>query len=117
MPEIETLWKEINYETKFVNLCAKEGWLCEKFIVPGKRGVPDRLVTAHEGYVCFVELKKPGFKPDPLQKIDHEKRRALGAHVYLVDSIENAERVVRLIKQEIRIIRLLKDEYNNRGEL
>jgi hypothetical protein len=96
----EQLWTELNYETRFVNMCANEGWLCEKFISPGKRGVPDRLVTAANGYICFVELKKPGGRLHPLQKLDHQRRRDRGAHVYVVNNLYEAREVVQKIKQE-----------------
>ncbi len=101
MPDEKILWKEINYETKFVNLCAKEGWLCEKFIVPGKRGVPDRIITADRGYICFVEMKTPGGRLHPLQKLDHQERRKRGAHVYVVASMDEALQTIEDIKYEI----------------
>ena len=101
MPDEKILWKEINYETKFVNLCAKEGWLCEKFIVPGKRGVPDRLITADRGYICFVEMKKPGGRLSPLQLLDHIRRSKLGADVYVISSMEEMEKTIKEIKYEI----------------
>ena len=92
---------EKDYETKFTNMCAREGWLCEKFISPGKRGVPDRIVTADNGYVCFVEVKQPGGRIHPLQHIDHKRRRDRGAHVYIVDSFFTARDTVQKIKQEV----------------
>ncbi|MBE0469616.1 MAG: VRR-NUC domain-containing protein [Methyloprofundus sp.] len=71
-------------------LCAhvkKIGGLCEKFTSPGKRSVPDRIVTLPGGRVVFVELKAPGKKPTILQQRDHEKRRALGCEVLVIDSL------------------------------
>ena len=102
MPDEKLLWKESNYETRFVNACAKRGWICEKFTVPGKRGVPDRLVTAGHGYICFVELKQPGKKPEPLQVLDHEKRRKLGADVYVASCMKSVNYVIEKIEQEVQ---------------
>ena len=62
------------------------GGSCEKFASPGRRGVPDRLVTLPGGRVIFVELKAPGRKPTPLQRADHLRRRALGCDVRVIDS-------------------------------
>jgi hypothetical protein len=66
------------------------GGLCEKFTSPGKRSVPDRVVTLPNNRIIFVELKAPGKKPTELQLKDHEKRRALGCDVRVIDSLEGA---------------------------
>ena len=62
--------------------------LCEKFTSPGRRSVPDRLVTLPGNVVIFVELKAPGKRPTPLQLRDHQRRRALGCDVRVIDSLE-----------------------------
>jgi len=67
------------------------GGLCEKFTSPGKRSVPDRLITLPGGAIVFVELKRPGSKPTPLQAKDHDRRRALGCDVRVIDSLEGAD--------------------------
>lgn len=66
------------------------GGMCEKFTSPGKRSVPDRLVTLPGGKIVFVELKAPGKKPTELQLKDHERRRALGCDVRVIDTMEAA---------------------------
>jgi hypothetical protein len=66
------------------------GGLCEKFVSPGKRSVPDRLVTLPGGSIVFVELKAPGEEPTPLQERDHKTRRRLGCRVLVIDSMEAA---------------------------
>ena len=93
--------KESEIETDFVNLCVQQGWLCEKFTSPGKRGVPDRIVTVGPyGFVCFVELKKPGEKPRPLQRLDHETRRRKGCLVLVADSKYQVREAVAKIREE-----------------
>lgn len=64
------------------------GGLCEKFTSPGKRSVPDRVITLPDNRIIFVELKAPGKHPTELQLKDHEKRRALGCDVRVIDSLE-----------------------------
>ena len=81
------------------------GGTAEKFTSPNRRSVPDRLVLLghrieEDPYGCrlpqpliiseviFVELKAPGKKPTPAQQRDHERRRALGFRVEVLDSIE-----------------------------
>lgn len=66
------------------------GGLCEKFTSPGKRSVPDRVVILPNNRIIFVELKAPDKKPTELQLKDHEKRRALGCDVRVIDSLEGA---------------------------
>lgn len=74
-------------------LCARVkslGGLCEKFISPGRRSVPDRIVTFPGGVIVFVEVKAPGKKPTDLQERDHARRKALGCRVVVIDSMESA---------------------------
>ena len=74
-------------------LCARVkslGGLCEKFVSPGRRSVPDRIVTLPGGAIVFVEVKAPGKKPTDLQERDHARRKALGCRVVVIDSMEIA---------------------------
>lgn len=66
------------------------GGLCEKFTSPAKRAVPDRICLFAGGRVVFVECKAPGKRPTRLQTKDHERRRALGFDVRVIDSVEAA---------------------------
>ena len=79
---------ERDIEKKFVKHVEKLGGIAEKFTSPGRRSVPDRLVTLPEGRIIFVELKRPGQYPTELQFRDHNKRRALGCDVRVINSIE-----------------------------
>jgi hypothetical protein len=65
-----------------------------KFVSPGRRGVPDRLVlfpVAPEhreivsAYVYFVETKAPGKKPRPEQEREIGRLRDMGFDVAVVD--------------------------------
>ena len=66
------------------------GGLCEKFTSPGRRAVPDRIVMLPGGRIVFVECKAPGKKPTELQSRDHERRRALGFEVVVIDDLDAA---------------------------
>lgn len=57
---------ERDVERYLVKECEKRGWLCWKFVSPGRRGVPDRIVIRHGG-VAFVEVKRKGGRVSPLQ--------------------------------------------------
>lgn len=80
--------RERDIERALVRRIKELGGLCEKFTSPGRRSVPDRLVTLPNNRIIFVELKAPGKKPTELQKRDHERRKALGCEVRVIDSIE-----------------------------
>jgi hypothetical protein len=64
------------------------GGMCEKFVSPGKRSVPDRLVTLPGNIIIFVELKAPKKDATSAQARDHKRRRALGCDVRVIDSLE-----------------------------
>ena len=79
---------ECDIESALVKRVKELKGLCEKFTSPGRRSVPDRLVTLPGNVVIFVELKAPGKRPTPLQLRDHQRRRALGCDVRVIDSLE-----------------------------
>lgn len=68
------------------------GGLCEKFY-PGQssKGRVDRIITLPGGRIIFVECKKPGEVPRPIQLRDHRIRRELGCDVRIIDNVEDAE--------------------------
>lgn len=57
---------ERDVERYLIKECEKRGWLCWKFVSPGRRGVPDRIVI-RPGSVAFVEVKRKGGRISPLQ--------------------------------------------------
>jgi uncharacterized OB-fold protein len=78
---------EAALEHYFVEQVEKHGGIAEKFTSPGRRHVPDRIVTwPCYGFarVHFVELKTIGGKLELGQIRDHARRRHLGCHVRVV---------------------------------
>jgi hypothetical protein len=47
--------------------------------------MPDRLVLLPAGKLAFVEVKRHGMKPRPLQESRHELLRRLGFKVFVLD--------------------------------
>ena len=82
-------------ELSLVREVKAAGGICPKFVSPGTSGMPDRLVLLPGGVMVFVELKAPGQKPRPLQKRMHERLRALGFTVYVIDSVEQVKEIIR----------------------
>lgn len=61
-----------------------EGGLCLKWVCPGHRGVPDRMILFPGGIIAFVELKRPGakVKAGGLQEWWREKIQSFGFPCY-----------------------------------
>lgn len=88
---------ESTIERHLVKTDKDAGGIAYKFVSPQNRAVPDRLrlreippehreIVAR--YVRFAELKAPGKKPTPLQAYEHDRIRALGFVVDVIDSKE-----------------------------
>lgn len=78
--------RESAIEAYLVREVAKRGGIAEKFSSPGRRNVPDRIVTWPGGAVDFVELKAEEKNPTPGQLRDHSRRRAMGCRVFVLSS-------------------------------
>ena len=83
---------EKTIEQALVKRVKELGGTCEKFTSPGRRAVPDRIVTlpvaGGPARIIFVECKSPGKKPTIMQQFDHERRRLMGCDVRVIDSLE-----------------------------
>lgn len=69
------------------------GWLCLKFVSPGRNGVPDRLLVTPHGTV-FVECKRPGGRLSRLQREQHRKLRQHGGRVYTVSTFTEVDELL-----------------------
>jgi len=58
----------------------------ELFVSPGKRDVPDCIIT-WPGLVDMAETKAPGKKPRDGQIRDHARRQRYGMTVQVIDTI------------------------------
>ncbi|MDE1486756.1 VRR-NUC domain-containing protein [Xenorhabdus bovienii] len=85
--------RESVIENHLVKEIKKAGGIAYKFVSPGRRSVPDRICVLPGGRVVFVECKAPGEKPRPDQLREHEKLRALGCEVVVLDS-KNVEDIL-----------------------
>ena len=93
---------EADVEEYLVKEVAKRGGVAEKFSSPNRASVPDRIVSwpvttfdvgyAIPAWVEFVECKAPGKAPTAAQARDHERRRAMGFRVYVLDSYEAVDK-------------------------
>ena len=81
---------EKDIENALVRRVKTLGGMCEKFTSPGRRSVPDRIITLPNGKIVFVEVKNVGKTPTALQLRDHERRRDLGCDVRVIDNMDDA---------------------------
>lgn len=74
-----------------------EAYLCKKvkslggkcLKMTGEKGIPDRLVILPGGKCIFVELKREGEKPRPIQDYRLQQLMFLGCNVLVIDSKED----------------------------
>lgn len=78
--------REDSIEQHLVKEVKKAGGIAYKFVSPGKRSVPDRIVILPGGRLVFVECKSPGKPPRADQLREHERLRTLGFSVVVLDS-------------------------------
>lgn len=93
--------REKEVEAHLVKRVKELGGECRKVQWIGRHGAPDRLVMLpKEAYVddahccIWVELKAPGEKARPSQVREHERMRAMGQRVVVIDSIEGVEELL-----------------------
>lgn len=83
--------RESAIKTKCRKELKKWGWLFVNLIQTNENGIPDTMIM--RGGVCiFLEFKRPGEKPDPLQIYRHDQLRLQGFHVFTVDSLSDIKK-------------------------
>lgn len=87
-----------NYLKDKVRACGGQCW---KWVSPGRRGVPDRIVLMPNGLVAFVETKAPRMVERPDQEYVQAKMRALGCLVF--SSVDSKARVDEVVAQLVAI--------------
>ncbi|EML1597777.1 VRR-NUC domain-containing protein [Burkholderia cenocepacia] len=86
---------EKTVETYLVDRVRAAGGDAYKFSSPARVSVPDRIVIFPPARIYFVELKRPGGVVTKGQLREHERLRALGCDVRVIDSREAVDAFVR----------------------
>lgn len=73
------------------------GWAV-KFEPIHVAGFPDRICLLPGGRIFFVEVKAPGKSPRALQLVIMDKLKALGFDVYVIDSLESLNGLIKKYK-------------------
>jgi hypothetical protein len=90
--------REKTTERKLVEAVKAMGGIAPKFTSPGFDGMPDRLVLLPFGRIGFVEVKRHGQKPRPLQEARHGMLRRLGFRVFVLDDAAQIGGIIRDIQ-------------------
>lgn len=93
--------KERDIERHLVARAKARGGEVRKVQWIGRRGAPDRLVMlpapagpgAYQAPI-WVELKAPGVKPEAHQLREHQRMRAQGQRVVVLDSLASIEELL-----------------------
>jgi len=89
---------EKSIEQKLVQAVKAMGGISPKFISPGYDGMPDRIILLPVGRTAFVEVKRVGCKPRPLQLHRHKLLRSLGFKVFVLDDIGRIGEIISEIQ-------------------
>lgn len=87
--------RESSIEEYLLEQVEANGGLCEKHTSPGRRGVPDRLITWPGGVMELVETKAPDGTVKSHQERDHKRRRDRGVKVHVIYTKAAVDRYVR----------------------
>ena len=95
---------ESKIETHAVKKGEALGAEVRKVVYQGRKGSPDRWFFFPKGQLLIIELKRPGEKPDPLQKYEMNELRKKGFYVAWTDSIEGVGRIFDLFFNATRVL-------------
>ena len=76
---------ESHIQTAIINNLEKSGWLVVKIIQSTKNGWPD-LQAIKDGQTVYIEVKREGCEPSPLQIYRITQLRHAGATVYVTSN-------------------------------
>ena len=68
------------------------------------KGLPDRMILCQGGYVGFAEIKTTGKKPTKIQTYIHEKLKALGFKVFVIDDLESRDIAISFFLRNVKEI-------------
>ncbi|OME86513.1 MULTISPECIES: VRR-NUC domain-containing protein [Paenibacillus] len=87
--------RESTLERRLVRKVKAIGGEAPKWVSPGERGVPDRIVILPNGQTIYVEMKAPGKPLAPLQERWKRKLLGMGHMHYKIDSVEDIDRFIQ----------------------
>lgn len=86
-------------ERKLVEAVKLKGGMCIKLLANQFTGLPDRMCLFPNRIIVFVELKTTGQKPRKIQLLVHNKLRALGFRVEVIDTTGGITKFIETIDE------------------
>lgn len=71
---------ESKVQSRIIKRYEAQGWFVVKLMLTSKPGIPD-LLCLKDGKAVFIEVKRPGEKPRPLQDYRINELRRMGFDV------------------------------------
>lgn len=78
--------RENKIERYLVRQVKAAGGVCYKWVSPGQKNVPDRIVMFPDARICYVETKATGKTARKAQARMHAKLWRMGFPVMIIDS-------------------------------
>lgn len=89
-------WRlESDIQAETTRAAVSIGLLPIRINVVGRKGWPD-YGYGYKGHMCFIEFKRPGERPEPLQEHVHQ---ILRAELFPVFVVSNADYGITLLKE------------------
>ena len=79
----------------------KLGGLCLKFVSPGNKGVPDRIIILPNGQVIFAELKNETGRLSPLQVKMQETLNKFNCRSFVLTSKPSVDKLMSEMRDEL----------------
>lgn len=87
---------EANIEGQTVSRAEKAGYFVRKVAWLGRKSAPDRVFSRPDRGTVWMEFKDLGKRATLLQSREHDRMRASGMEVYVVDTLEEALKILWL---------------------
>lgn len=100
--ESKSIMCEKSTEKRLVTEVERVGGWCLKLPAIHNAGLPDRLCLFPGGEVVFVELKAFGKKPRKIQTLMHQKLKAMGFRVEVIDTPEQIKKIIKEYEEQCK---------------
>lgn len=94
--------RESQVEEHLVRMTKRAGGEIRKVQWVARRGAPDRLCLLPGIGEIWIELKRPGKDAEDHQHREHERMRALGCRVHVLDTVKRIDDFFTALTQELK---------------
>lgn len=102
---------EDDVEEYLIKKVQEMGGDCIKGNPHNQRGMPDRICILPNGLLVFVELKRPGKKPRPNQRLMINRFRLLGHHAVWANSFGMVDKLIEWCRVQVATTKVVGADY------